>query len=271
MTRLKHEDVAEISRQMSDYNSTLIQKTGCSLRELAAWAAGVHLDRELPQPKVAIIPMTCGQGIIEGFSQSVAGIVQFLGLSPVITESRDAGGVAEAIEGGAEIIFMADDDRFVAVNVKSGKVSDNGEATGKGYAMALEQMCRGLESKKALVIGAGPVGTGAAKALARSGAAVAVYDINPQMSKILADRLNKLGYNIMVETSLTDALNRYNLYFDACPAENVILTEHLKDDTMIAAPGIPLGVEAAGLELIADRLIHDPLQIGVATMMFDVL
>lgn len=271
MTRLKHEDVAEISRQMADYNSSLLQKTGCALRELAARAAGVRLDGQRPQPKVAVIPMTCGQGVIEGFVQSVAGIIQFLGFTPVITESSDAGGVAEAIEGGAEILFMADDDRFVAVNVKSGKVSDNGEATGKGYAACLEQMCHGLEGKKVLVIGAGPVGSGAAKALARSGAAVAVYDINPQQSKNLGDSLNKLGYSLMVETSLADALNRHNLYFDACPAENVILAEHLRADTMIAAPGIPLGVEAAGLELIADRLIHDPLQIGVATMMFAVL
>jgi len=37
------------------------------------------------------------------------------------------------------------------------------------------------------------------------------------------------------------------------------------------APVIPLGVEAACVAQLSSRLIHDPLQIGVATMMFDVL
>lgn len=271
MTRLKHEDVAAIPQMMADYDRRLFNKTGCPLKEIAARAAGVKLDSRLPRPKVAVIPMTCGQGIIEGFAQSVAGIIEFLGFTAVITAGRDAGGIAEAIESGAEILFMADDDRFVAVNVKSAQVSDNGEATGRGYAVALEQICRGLEDKKVLVIGAGPVGSGAAKTLAQLGAAVAVYDIRPQMSRSLADRLNRLGYELVIEESLPDALDRHNLYFDASPAENIIPRENLRTDTIIAAPGIPLGVQADSLKLIEDRLLHDALQIGVATMVFDVL
>lgn len=150
MTRLKHEDVVEIPTTLEDYDQQLIDKTGCSLKELAARAAGLQANIEVNQLqlKVAVIPMSCGQGIIEGFAESVTGIISYLGFKALTTKSWDAGGVAEAIQEGAEVLFMADDERFVAVNVRTGKVSDNGDATGRGYAVGLERMSNGLEGKK---------------------------------------------------------------------------------------------------------------------------
>lgn len=60
--------------------------------------------------------------------------------------------------------------------------------------------------------------------------------------------------------------------YSACPAENVIEPKHITRDTKIAAPGIPLGVQGIGLEqFFKERLLHDSLQIGVATMLWDVL
>lgn len=273
MTRLKQEDIVEISKTLEEYNLELIRKTGCSLREISAHAVGRRASGEFfpRQPKVAVIPMSCGQGIIEGFVESVAGIINYLGFNAIITESRDAGGVAEAVQGGAEILFMADDERFVAVNVRTGKVSDNGEATGKGYVAGLERMCAGLDGKKVLLIGAGPVGNGAAKALARFGAEVAVFDIDLSSSQRLSRDLKKLGHTLKIETNLDAALGQHRILVDACPAKGVIMVEYIAEDTMIAAPGIPLGVEADGVEQVADQLLHDPLQIGVSTMMFDVL
>ncbi|KGK83829.1 FAD-dependent oxidoreductase [Desulfosporosinus sp. HMP52] len=272
MTRLKHEDVVEIPTTLEDYDQQLIRKTGCSLKELAARAAGFHSNIEVNhQAKVAVVPMSCGQGIIEGFAESVAGIISYLGFKAFTTKSWDAGGIAEAIQEGAEVLFMADDERFVAVNVRTAKVSDNGEATGRGYAAGLERMSNGLEGKKVLVLGAGPVGVGAAIALARFRAEVGVYDIEKEPRERLQATLRKLGYRVTIETDLNVALNHYQNIVDACPAENIILLEHITDNTRIAAPGIPLGVEAAGLEKVSTRLLHDPLHIGVATMMFDVL
>ncbi|MCO1604293.1 3-methylornithyl-N6-L-lysine dehydrogenase PylD [Desulfosporosinus nitroreducens] len=273
MTRLKVEDVVEIPQTLEEYNLELIRKTGCSLREISARAAGLGVSGELSHHhlKVAVIPMSCGQGIIEGFAESVASIISYLGFNVVITQSWDAGGVAEAVQGGSEILFMADDERFVAVNVRSGKVSDNGDATGRGYATGLERMCNGLEGKKVLVIGAGPVGHGAATALARLGAEVGVYDIEGSSSERLSKDLEKLGYTVEIETNLYEALDHYRIFLDACPAQDVILTKYITKETMIAAPGIPLGVEASGVGQVSARLLHDPLQIGVSTMMFDVL
>jgi len=39
----------------------------------------------------------------------------------------------------------------------------------------------------------------------------------------------------------------------------------------VAAPGMPLGLTAAAAEKTGLRLLHDPLQIGVATMAVEAL
>ncbi|TGE35039.1 3-methylornithyl-N6-L-lysine dehydrogenase PylD [Desulfosporosinus fructosivorans] len=272
MTRLKKDDVVKIATSLEDYNSQLVRMTGCSLRELAAHAVAKGSNEDYVQKlNVAVIPMTCGQGVIEGFVESVASIISYLGFNAVITKSRDAGGVAEAVQNGSDILFMADDDRFVAINVKTGKVSDNGEATGKGYVAGLVHMCDGLEGEKVLVIGAGPVGTGAALALKRIGAEVSIYDTDLSASQRLSGELIKQGYVVEIETDLEGALGGHRILVDACPAEEFIMLRHISEHTMIAAPGIPLGIEALGVAQLSSRLLHDPLQIGVATMMFDVL
>lgn len=272
MTRLKQDDVVNIATTLEEYNAELVRMTGCSLREIAAHAVGKGINDYYDQQlKVAVIPMTCGEGIIEGFVESVASIVSFLGFNASITENSDAGGVAEAVLSGAEILMMADDNRFVAINLKTGKVSDNGDATGKGYVAGLDRMCKGLEGKNVLLIGAGPVGTGAALALARLGAQVSIYDINMLSSQRLVGALKKQDYSITIETDLDSALGKHHILVDACPAEDIILLNHISEDMVIAAPGIPLGVHAEAIEQLSKRMLHDPLQIGVATMIFDVL
>lgn len=272
MTRLKKDDVVTIATMLEGYNAQLVRMTGCSLREIAAHAVGKGCSEDYAQKlNVAVIPMTCGQGIIEGFVESVASILSYLGFNTVITKSRDAGGVAEAVQNGSEILFMADDDRFVAVNVRTGKVSDNGEATGKGYVAGLVHMCGGLGGKKVLVIGAGPVGTGAAFALLSVGAEVSIYDIDLSASQRLSEKLIKQGYTAKISTDLASALAEHSILVDACPTEEFIMLGHISEKTMIAAPGIPLGVQAACVAQLSNRLLHDTLQIGVATMIFDVL
>lgn len=272
MTRLKEDDINEIAATLASYDSELIRKTGCSLLELASHAVGRDLNEvQGMTPRVAVIPMTCGQGIIEGFVQAVASILNHLGFKAWITESSDAGGVAEAVQKGAEILFMADDDRFVAINLRTGVVSDNGAATGRGYVAGLERMCDGLEGKDVLLLGAGPVGLGAALALAQFRAKISVFDLDRAASERLAKKLEKNGYAVMIETNLDFALKQHHLLVDACPAENIIASHYLTERTILAAPGIPLGIESVGIEQIAPRLLHDPLQIGVATMLLQVL
>jgi len=273
LTRLKEKDINQIAETLVVYNNDLVRMTGCTLKEIAAQASGKkidYLDRQ--NPLVAVVPMTCGQGIIEGFSESVASIITYLGFRTVITNNSDAGGVAEAVQEGAEILFMADDHRFVAINLKTGKVSDNGDATGKGYVTGLKHMCQGLEGKHVLLLGAGPVGNSAALTLVRYGALVTVFDIDLSASQRLRGVIEELGYSVQVETDLESALARHQIFVDACPAENVIELRYISKNTKIAAPGIPLGVQGLGVEqLLTDRLLHDPLQIGVATMLGEVL
>ena len=66
---------------------------------------------------------------------------------------------------------------------------------------------------------------------------------------------------------LERALQHYAFVFDATPAGGFIEARHIRPDTVIAAPGIPLGVSPEAVARIEERLIHDPLQIGVTTMM----
>jgi pyrrolysine biosynthesis protein PylD len=46
----------------------------------------------------------------------------------------------------------------------------------------------------------------------------------------------------------------------------LIDAEHVRSDTFVSAPGIPLGLTAAAAEKLSNRLLHDLLEIGVATM-----
>ena len=52
---------------------------------------------------------------------------------------------------------MADDNRFIAFNLRNKVVVDNGDATGKGYVSALFGMAKGLKESNVLVLGYGPV------------------------------------------------------------------------------------------------------------------
>jgi pyrrolysine biosynthesis protein PylD len=59
----------------------------------------------------------------------------------------------------------------------------------------------------------------------------------------------------------------YSLFYDASPAQGIILPEHIKPHTIVAACGIPLGLSDEARSFIGDRLIHDPLQLGTAAML----
>ncbi|MGL5512832.1 MAG: 3-methylornithyl-N6-L-lysine dehydrogenase PylD, partial [Sporomusa sp.] len=176
MTRLKEDDVNQLAARLTKYDVELISKTGCNLKAIAARAANRDLNTiSAVRPKIAVIPITCGQGIIGGFAEAVAGILDYLGFDTFITKSADIAGIAEAVANGAEILFAADDNKFIAFNLRTGALADNSEATGQGYITALNEMCGGLMEKQVLVIGAGAVGRGAAGLIVKLGGLVSVY------------------------------------------------------------------------------------------------
>jgi pyrrolysine biosynthesis protein PylD len=102
----------------------------------------------------------------------------------------------------------------------------------------------------------------AARILNERGAHVAVFDQNLARAEALAQESE-----ITVEKDLERALQKYTILIDATPAYGIIGARHIKPNTIVAAPGIPLGLSPEARSLIGNRLIHDPLQIGVATMM----
>ncbi len=263
--RLSSELLVDIDKGLDNYNTELLHKTGCSLREIASRAAGVaeaEVCNASSSTPVAVIPITTGEGIIEHFAPAVQSIVSYIGFTSFVTQGCDVAGLAEGIKRGAKIIFLADDNCFVAINLPHRLVVDNAEATGRGYVAALECLAGGLYNRSVLVIGAGRVGRSAVCALKRLGAKVAVFDINQTKAENLVRE-----YEAVREENLAEALQRYTILFDASPAAEIIQAEHIKPNTVIAACGIPLGLSAQAYSLVKEHLVHDPLQIGVATML----
>ena len=134
MTRLVEEDINTLIINLKAYDGTLKQQTGMALVDIAMGAVG--RKRPFRSLKVAVIPVNSGLGIIDGFSDTVCGIDAY------VTQSTDVGGIQEAYRMGAEMIFMADDDVCSAFAVGSNAYSDNGYATGIGFAAALEMIMR---------------------------------------------------------------------------------------------------------------------------------
>ena len=273
MTRLKTLDIAKISAELDQYDKELLIKTGCNLRGIAFHSAGVEEKTAqdlIASAKVGVIPMTCGQGAIEGFAETVQQITSHIGFNAFVTRHTDVAGLSEAFEKKSDLIILSDDYRFVAINIKSRRVVDNTHATGKGYAAGLNLMTGGVKDKRVLVIGCGPVGWSAAVDLVRLGSELSVYDIKPERCQGFARELRDLlDANISIEKELNTALLRHRCIIDASPGADMIDENHIARDTYISAPGIPSGLSANARAKISDRFLHDPLQIGVATMIVE--
>jgi pyrrolysine biosynthesis protein PylD len=271
VTRLKTDDIISIAAGMADYDAELAAKTGFTLRGIASRAAGIRedeIERMLDSVIVGIIPISSGDGIIGGFCDAVKAIVSHLGCRAFITQAADVAGLVEAFENNADIMMLSDDDQFVALHAKSRRIIDNAVATGEGFATGLELMAGGLKGREVLVIGCGPVGTSAIESLVRMGARVSVYDINQHRCRDVAESIGqRLNSRIRSLSDLDTALEYSRLILDATPAANIIGAHHITPETYISAPGVPVGLAVEAHPKIIDRILHDPLQIGVATML----
>lgn len=266
MTRLQRQDIRDIGKTLLSYDNHLVQMTGLTLKGIAIRATGISendMKSALLSMRIAVVPTTCGQGVIQGFAESVRDILSYIGASVFQSEAMDVAGIAEAIEERVDVVFIADDRRFIAIYLPSKRIIDNTEATARGYVEALRGMVKDLENRKVLVIGgAGRVGCHAVCALKAIGAEVSAYD--PDRKRLASFLMNS---EVLVENDLGEALGRHDILFDASPAGEIIRSEHIKSSTVVAAPGIPIGLTEDAYFLVKDRLIHDPLQIGVATML----
>lgn len=249
---------------MKAYEKRLQAVTGMGLLELALKTADMTLEqyrfRVAALSWVAVIPITTGQGIISGFSEKVADIGCFLGLPCRVTRGQDVAGMGEAVAGGSEIIFLADDAVFLALNLNSRRVVDNTLATGEIYAAALAAAAGGVASRSVAVLGLGPVGQAAVGWLHSHGARLIVHDRDQgRQSDFLVGRADIRGAD-----SVGEILDETNLVLDATTSSNIIKVRELKHHLLLAAPGMPLGIDKPNSDMV--QLIYDPLQLGVAAM-----
>jgi pyrrolysine biosynthesis protein PylD len=273
MTILRAQDIAGIAGGLASYDAELQSILGCGLKELALKAVGrggKSFEAKAFTKRVAIIPMTCGKGRITGFCETLQSIALHLGFSAFITRATDVSGIAEAFDSGADILLHADDERYIAIDLRSRRVVDNAESTGMGFACGLALMAGGVESRMVLVVGGGPVGRAASAALLKMGGGVALFDIDPVAAQTAASSLQSPhNMPVIVEENLGRAFQNYRLILDATPEAAFIDCDNICAETFIAAPGVPLGVTEAAALLLGRHLLHDPLQIGTATMLVD--
>ena len=131
-------------------------------------------------------------------------------------------------------------------------------------------MAKGLEAKNALVIGCGEVGCYTAKVLAAMGVLVSVCDINPQLALTLQKEiLDAQAVMIDIADDWRSVPGKYSCIIDATPVVDLIDTSVITPETCVAVPGVPCGLTAEARQKISNRYLHDPLQIGVATMVID--
>lgn len=263
MTRLITDWIEDIEATIKDCEMDLINKTGLSYAELAAKAGGcsaADIRRASRENKIAVVPTTVGMGIIGSFAQSVAAIVGVMGFESFVTKHTDVNGLYEACQSQADIVFLADDDRFISINLNKRRMADNDTATALGYTAALEGAVGSLTGKEVLLLGCGRVGMELVKCLKAKGASLAVHDIDQ-------DRLTTVKNEDVVSVQSPEEISKYRYIVDATSQGDWLHRDMLHPEAWIAALGIPLSLDHEACKTYADRLIHDPLQIGVASML----
>ena len=271
MTRLITADIIDIAANLKNYDRELVTRTGYSLSGIACCANGIdeaRIKNLLPDIQVAVIPISSGKGIISGFGDAVLSILLHMGCNAFITRTTDVAGIAESFEKKADIIMLANDERFVALYIRSRSIADNAVCTGQAFATGLGLMAGGLKEREVLVIGCGPVGRSAAETLIRMGAQVSVYDVQIEPLGGWVKTLDLApDPKIQIVKSLDPALQHHQLIIDASPAENIIHAHHITPDTYLSAPGFPCGLDVEAETRLSSRFLQDPLQLGVATML----
>ncbi|QOX62340.1 3-methylornithyl-N6-L-lysine dehydrogenase PylD [Anoxybacterium hadale] len=263
MTRLITEWIADIEHNIREQERDLKSKTGHDYTSLAAKAGGWSygdIERASQEIKVAVVPVTTGQGIIGSFAQSVAAVTKTMGFRSYVTQHTDVNGMHEAYQHDADIVYLADDDRFISVNLNKKKMADNNVATAAGYIAALDGAIGSFVGKEVLLMGYGALGREFLKGLKKKGISVAVFDLDKE----------RLGQASREEVTAIDSFARISSYryiIDATSQGSWLHQGLLHPEAWIAAPGIPLSLNEGAQEIYSERLIHDPLQIGVAAML----
>ena len=266
MTRLVSEWIMEMEESAADWNDVLKAHISMDFIDLAAKVSGrsrLELEQSSGREKVAVVPITSGLGTIGSFAQSVAAIVRAMGFQSFVTEKTDVDGLYEAYVKDAGFVFMADDDRYIALNRKKGVIGDNNIATASGYSEALLALAGfpdGARGKRIAVLGYGIIGRLMAAYLAGKGAVIYVYDKDLRVKTDAEDA----GYRWIDDA---EDLRNFKFIADATSEGDWLGVELLHEEAVIAAPGIPLSLTEEAQTKYAGRYIHDLLEIGTAGML----
>lgn len=264
MTRLRTEWITYMLDGMEEYNRQLRLKTGMDLSALVMDTFAVSPQRYEALQKeirVAVIPITQGEGIIGSFSQSVAAIVSSMGFAADVMEHTDVDGIYDAVRTGHQILFFADDIRYLAVNVKAGICSDNNYATALGFVRVMKAMMerrgKALTEEKLLQIGHGIVGKEAAAILTQMGADFDLYDKDSSAAAAFAGK----------KLSGKEEIKDYSYILDFTNEGGWLTIEDLADDILYVSPGVPYSMDERAAAVYEDRAVHDNLEIGTAIML----
>ncbi|WP_343044090.1 3-methylornithyl-N6-L-lysine dehydrogenase PylD [Methanolobus zinderi] len=246
MALLTPQDLENLSAQLEENDEIIKRVTGLNIKGICEELYGTKLD----SPKVGIIPITAGEGIISTFTSSLLFIVQYFGLEGFITEHPDITGYYEAVSEGADIILMADDHIFIAHNLRNGKIVSNHVATGVIYADIASRFNE-TNSKDILVIGLGKVGYAGACHLVNKGFNVYACDPNREFLQKAVDELGIKPY-------CSDDRKKFSMVFEATPNADTISEGMIEERCLVSTPGIPCGLPPEVGSRYRVDLVMDP-------------
>jgi pyrrolysine biosynthesis protein PylD len=228
-----------------------------SICDDAAEDDSFHVDLE--NARVAVVRITSGLGVIDGFADSLCALLSWLGADVIMPSEADVNGIYHAAAAGADIIFLADDDRFLCLNLRTGVMAENNEATAYGYAEALNLMAGGIAGEDVLLLGFGPVGRCALQALKRLGATVVVHDKDHDKQQEAASLSNAVCDR--------DEIGRYRFILDATNEGKWLSSGDLHPKAQISAPGLPLSLDDDTRGIYKGKIFSDVLQTGATVML----
>ncbi len=273
MTRLKTEWIDYMLDGMNDYNSSLKAKTGFDLAGLTMDTFGISkekYDRLTGSLLVAAVPVTQGEGIISSFSESVAAIIKSMGFRTYVSEDTDVEGIYGSILMDADVVYMADDTRYLAFSRDNGSFGENNYATALGFIMVMRAMMKkaGLDisKEKILVIGNGLVGEEAVQILLNHGIDFDMYDKDPKAVEAFRD-LDTGKYVLSSPEEIKD----YRFILDFTNEGGWLKDEMLGTDVIYASPGVPLSLDEKAAERLQNTAVYDNLEIGTAMMLGEIL
>ncbi len=273
MTRLKTEWIDYMLDGMNDYNNSLKMKTGFDLAGLTMDTFGIpkeRYDRLADSLLVAAVPVTQGEGIISSFSESVAAIIKSMGFRTYVSEDTDVEGIYGSILMDADIIYMADDTRYLAFSRDNGSFGENNYATALGFIMVMRAMMKkagtDIANEKLLVIGNGTVGEEAVQILLNHDVDFDLYDKDPEATESF--KALETGKYVLTGP---EEIRNYKYILDYTNEGGWLKDEYLAEDVIYASPGIPLSLDEKAAERLQNTAVYDNLEIGTAMMLGEIL